>query len=91
MIGRVEERVFKWSDLTGTYFSLEEVDSLLPFFNYRQLAAKGKLPDSVQGLPVTVEDIRLNNFRQRVRPSDIEPPKISLYPLFESNPPRLEL
>ena len=91
VIGEIEDREFKWHDPVGNYFELDEVDSLLPFFNYRQLAAKGKLPDSVKGLSIDVDNIRLNNFRQRIRPSSIEAPQIGLYPLFESNPPRLEL
>ena len=70
---------------------MAEVDSLLPFTNYRQLASKGKLPDSIRGIKVNIDEIRLNGFRQRIKPSHIEPPIIPLYPLFEANPPRIEL
>jgi len=91
LTGKIEDRKFKWLDSSNNYYSYEQVDSLLPFFNYRQLASKGRMPDSVRGVPVNLDEIRLNNFRQRIRPASIEPPKIILYPLFESNPPRVQL
>jgi hypothetical protein len=91
IIGKIIDRKFSWLDKEDHEYAMSEVDSLLPFTNYRQLASKGRMPDSVGSIRINIDEIRLNNFRQRIKPSSIEPPGIPLYPLFESNPPRLEL
>lgn len=91
IIGKIVDRKFTWVDKEDNKYSMADVDSLLPFTNYRQLASKGKLPDSIRGIKVDIEEIRLNGFLQRIKPSYIDPPRIPLYPLFEANPPRLEL
>ena len=81
----------KFYDTDGNEYSREETDELLPLTNYRLLATKGLLPDSIQGIKINIEDIRLNSINFRIRPIDINVPQIPLYPLFESQPERLQL
>ncbi len=79
------------TDSDGKTYTRRQTDKLLPFMNYRLLAAKSAMPDSVNGTAVTLEEVRLNNFLLRTRPHQIDIPQIPLYPLFESQPERLQL
>jgi len=82
---------FFWQDRFGKIFNRDQIDSLLPFFNYRLLAARGKMPAFIDGVKIDLETVRLNNITERIRPKEIRIPEIPLYPLFESKPPRLRL
>ncbi|APF19207.1 hypothetical protein Calab_3519 [Caldithrix abyssi DSM 13497] len=82
---------FYYKTKDGKRFTRDEADPLLPFFNYRILAAKGQMPDSIKGHKVDLKEIRLNNLFIRIRPKHINVPVIPLYPLMEANPPRLSL
>ena len=75
----------------GQEFSREQADSLLPFFYVRQLVTDGRLPDTIQGYPVTPRDIQMSNFMFRSSPSDLNKPVVALYPLLESLSKRVEL
>ncbi len=78
-------------DSDGRTYTRRQTDKLLPFINYRLLAAKSAMPDTINGTPITLEEVRLNNFLLRTRPHQIDAPQIPLYPLFESRPERLQL
>lgn len=75
----------------GKEFSREEADSLLPFFYVRQLVTDGRLPDTIQGYPVTPRAIQMTNFMFRSSPSELNKPVVELYPLLESLSKRVDL
>lgn len=82
---------FTYVDREGTEYSQAEADSLLPLTFYRVLASKNALPDSLRGLPLDYNEIRINTLFNKVKPYMIDAPAIPLYPLMESNPPRFQL
>lgn len=81
----------RWKDTQGNLFTREENDSLLPFFNYRQLASTGKMPDTIAGVPVPLDTVRMNNFTFRLTPSTLNAVTIPLGSLMESNSGRVRL
>jgi hypothetical protein len=83
--------MIEWTNTEGMIYTREEVDSLLPLQNYRLLAAKGRMPDSLRGIAIDLDAVRLNNVFMRIRGYQLTAPQIPLYPLMESNPPRLKL
>jgi hypothetical protein len=80
-----------YADTKGNKYTREQTDELLPFWNYRLLATKGLLPDSIQGIKLNIEDIRLNSINFQIKPVYINPPQIPLFPLLESKPERFKL
>ena len=81
----------KFMDIDGNEYTREQTDELLPLSHYSILLKKGLLPDSIKNTEIKVENIRLNSVNFRIRPVDINPPQIPLYPLFESKPERFKL
>jgi len=81
----------RYKDTKGHIYDRDGYDTLLPFLNYRQLAALNKMPDSINGKAIPLDSIRLNNFNFSLRPSDIDFEEIPLYPLLESASGRLKL
>lgn len=82
---------FRWKDTQGTKYSRKEVDVLLPLVNYRILLTNGQMPDSVRGVKINIDTVRLNNLFMKLRPKGIDAPGIKMFPLFESKPLRLKL
>ena len=91
LIGSYTAKKYSWSDRNNKEYTRDETDSLLPFTNYRVLLGKGIMPDSVNGINIDLETMRKNNLFSRIRPRDIDVPRVKLFPLFESNPPRFKL
>ena len=91
LIDRIAEKNYFWENKEGVRFTREQGDSLLPLQSYRILAMKGKLPDSLRGHKLDIDEIRLNNINLQVRPHYLDTPSIPLYPLFESKPARFRL
>lgn len=81
----------KFMDSDSTEYTREQTDELLPLSHYSLLLRKGLLPDTIKNTPITVEEIRLNSITFRIKPIDINPPQIPLYPLLESQPERFRL
>lgn len=78
-------------DQRGNMYTQEQTDSILPFFYMRQLMADERFPDSINGMAVTPREVQLTNFNFRSVASDINAPKIALYPLLESMSGRVDL
>lgn len=78
-------------DLSGTVYTQEQVDSLLPFFYVRQLVTDERFPDTIEGIPVTPREVQLTNFTFRISPKDINAVIVPLYPLLESKSKRVDL
>lgn len=76
---------------SGTLYSQEEIDSVLPFFYMRQLMADERFPDTIHGVGFTPREAQLANFSFRSNPMDINVVKIPLYPLLESKSGRVDL
>ncbi len=91
MIGHLGHGEYYFTDEDGNKYTRQQADKLLPLLNYRLLAARGQMPDSLLGQPITLEEIRHNNISMRITTKDINPPQIPVFPLFESKPPRLRL
>ncbi len=80
-----------YHDTKGNDYSRSQADSLLPLFNARQLLFEGRFPDSLRGIKIEPELVRLNSFMIRVNPADISQEQIQLFPLFESQSGRVRL
>jgi len=81
----------RYSDARGNFYLREQYEALLPIFNYRQLMAINKMPDSLRGIKLDVKAIQKNMFSLIYRPRSENRPRIGLYPLFESQSGRVRL
>jgi hypothetical protein len=81
----------RFSDRKGRLYDRDRYEALTPLFNYRQLLASGKMPDSLNGVKLNVEAVRMNNFSKKIRPADIDLSLIPLNPLLESKSGRVRL
>ena len=77
-----DERIHK-NFKTGQVYTLEEFDDILPLLFYRQLLADDRLPDSIQGKPISVSQLKRERFFWRYSPRQKNKPSIPLYPLFD--------
>ncbi len=80
-----------YSDAQGKFYTRDEFEALMPFLNFRQLMLAGKLPQSIDEIPITPKEINLNNFTQRIAPALIQAKPLQLFPLMESASDRLRL
>lgn len=85
------EKGIKYTDRSGNIYTDRQFDSILPLFYFRQLASDGRLPDSLNGVKITPQTIRINNFIFRLSASDVNVKKAPLYPLLESMSGRVDL
>jgi hypothetical protein len=81
----------RYKDTKGNIYDRDGSDTLLPFMNYRQVVALNKMPDSIDGVKITLDSVRLNNFNFMLRPSTIDFKEIPLYSLMESASGRIKL
>lgn len=91
LISEYGNKKFFWKDRQGNTYSHSEADKLMPLANYRVLLGKGIMPDSIQGIKIDIDTLRVNNLFTRLRPKEIDAPGINMFPLFESKPPRFKL
>lgn len=80
-------------DADGNKLSREDFERLTPFFNYRALLYREEMPDTIEGIPIDIKEVRLNNIYFRIRPKEMFYYSIPLNPLLESEPgrPNLEM
>ena len=83
------ETVYK--DLAGNVYMEAQFDSILPLFYYRQLIAEERLPDTLQGIPVSPRTIQMGNFIFRTTPMTVNAHAVPLYFLLESMSGRVDL
>lgn len=79
------------SDLQGNKYTTAQFDSLMPFLNYRQLMADGRLPDSICGTAISPPLLRAATVVFRYAPRERKTLDKGLYILFESMPKRVGL
>jgi hypothetical protein len=84
-------RGVNYVDPQGKSYSRDEFEQLVPFMNFRQLWASGKLPDSLDGIALVPKQIGLNNITLRVLPAAINARPLQIYPLLESASGRVRL
>lgn len=82
---------FSYFDKRGNKYDRAAFETLMPLLNYRQLTLEGKLPDSLNGAPLIIEKIRINNITLKIYPSEIDYKPIQLFPMFESKSGRVQL
>ncbi len=80
-----------YEDRQGNSFTQFEADSLLPTLNYPMLMMEGRMPDSVLGKEVSADILQNANFFFSHAPDEVNQVKPALYPLLESQPPRIVL
>ena len=78
-------------DSEGNELTRDEFERLTPFFNYKQLMYREEMPDTIQGIPIDIQELRLNGIYFSVRSSDIFSYNIPVTPLLESKPGRPDL
>ncbi len=84
--GKVE-----YKDVLGRTYSEHQFDSILPTFYYRQLLSDGRLPATIEGIPVDGRSIQREYFIFRSNTTHINTAKTPLYPLLEAMPERVDL
>lgn len=72
------------TDLSGKEYTQKAYEKALPMFFFRDLATWGCLPESIDGVPVTLKEVARNRQFVRVSPKDLNSPEVPLYPLYES-------
>lgn len=83
--------VDSYGNICGTELSKEDRDSLLPQIYYTQLLAKGRLPDSVNGLQISVPMLKQAQWVFSSSPRDVNKKSADVYLMMESMPPRIDL
>ncbi|VVS94578.1 DUF4857 domain-containing protein [Desulfoluna spongiiphila] len=74
----------RMTDLSGKEYTRKEFETALPMFFYKDLAAWGCLPESVDGVKVTYKKVAMNRQVLSLRPRTLSSPVVPLYPLYES-------
>lgn len=68
----------------GENLSKDEYYESLPVFYYRKLEKEGRLPDSINGEPLTINNLKKHNYFFRLNKGDIKAPQPIELPMFES-------
>lgn len=76
---------------TGAAYTKEQRDSLLPQIYFSQLISRRQLPDSLDGVELTMQAFRRNQWVFTSSPRDINKRKPDVYLIMESMPARFEL
>lgn len=74
-----------------TNFTKEQRDSLLPQIYYTQLIAREQLPDTINGVEVTIPVLKHNQWVFNSLPRDINKRMADVYLIMESMPARIDL
>ncbi|PKQ68364.1 hypothetical protein BZG01_03865 [Labilibaculum manganireducens] len=86
-----EERLIRKNMNTNRVYSESEFDSILPMFYSRQLMADGRMPKSIDGKVINLNDVKFKKFFFKITPADKNKPHIPLYTLFESMSGRVRI
>lgn len=86
-----KDKTTSYMDTQGRTYTAMEFDSILPFFYYRQLMAKDRLPDSICGIPVTAAKIRHANFNTRLGARDVNVNAPHVYMIMDAMPSHVDL
>lgn len=84
-----EDGNMKGRDFNGKTYTEHQFDSILPVFYARQLASENRFPESIEGMPVSLESAEKSSFIFRSAPSDLNRKKPGIYQILESRPDRV--
>ena len=87
---RSEERSTR-IDSKGNDLSQADYERVMPLMFFRQLIADGRMPDSINGVPMEPALINRYNYSYRFNPRNFDAPSPALYPLLESQSGRVNL
>lgn len=76
-------------DVSGNVYNQHQFDTLLPLFNFRQLASEGKLPKEIEGREIDMPLLHSKTVIYRHDPSKLYTPQPSLYIMYEAMPKRV--
>jgi hypothetical protein len=79
------------TDTRGTNYDRDAFETLLPLDNYIQLLRDGKLPDSIDGVPIPPDAIKRARLNFKIRPVLLDNPVAKLNPLIEAQSGRVRL
>lgn len=88
---RREDNDLVFRDEEGNTYTRDEYEAKLPFFYYMQLISDGRMPESIHGIELDVNEIKKNRNMHRIRSYQLDIPQIPLYPLLESESGRVRL
>lgn len=80
---------FPMRDVSGNIYNQHQFDSLLPLFNFRQLASEGRLPEEIDGHKIDMPLLHSKNVVYRHDPNKFSTPRQGLYIMYESMPKRV--
>lgn len=73
-----------YSDTQGRTYDRKTYETFIPYLTYYNLDKWGVLPDTLDGFPLSISNIRHNRQYSVFRKYTFHTPMIQLYPLFES-------
>ncbi len=91
VILRATPEGLRYYDSAQNDYNQQEYDRLLPLLSARQLMFEGKFPDSLRGIKLNPDEVRINNIRFFIAPYSLDCNEIPVYPLFESQSGRVRL
>lgn len=75
---------FIYIDNQGQTYDRKSYETLIPYLSFYNLDKWGVLPDTLDGFPLSISNIRRNRQHSVFRKHIFHSPLIQLYPLFES-------
>jgi hypothetical protein len=81
----------EFTDVKGNTYNRDEYEEKLPFFYYMQLISDGRMPETIHGIQLDVNEIKRNRNMHRIKSYQLDQPQIPLYPLLESESGRVRL
>jgi hypothetical protein len=87
----LDGRKDKLHDDEGKVYDDSSFDRALPLLNYRQLTLNGEMPDSINGIPIEPQQLRVKQVFYRYSPKNKNMPQTKLYILYESLPKKGKL
>jgi hypothetical protein len=91
MFRELDGRENKLHDDEGKLYDDKEFDAALPLLNFRQLTLNGEMPDSIDGIKIEPQQLRIKQTLYRYNPKDKNTPSLGLYILYESLPKKGKL
>jgi hypothetical protein len=78
-------------DAKGTNYDRDAFETMLPLDNYMQLLRDGRLPKSIDDIPIPPEAIKRARLNYKIKPILIDSPLVKLNPLLEAQSGRVRL
>lgn len=82
---------FYYADAAGRTLERDTFESLLPLTYHAQLYKNGAMPKEIGGVALSPGALRREQFTLRVRPGQLDTPRVPLHPVFETGDGRARL